>query len=124
MKRSPLRRSRPKAWRRADADRVTPADHAYVIARDRCVAAALGASDRCRDTWGNLFDPHKRPDLLEVDHIREAPMLGKRGMSHVRWMAGACPWHHRLGNPPWMTSNRAAVRAYLAVVENDEEQVA
>lgn len=105
--------------RKPRKDPVQPADHAYVVARDGCVARNLGAPDKCRDTWGNPFIPRERPDLLEVDHIREAPMVGKRGLSSARWMVGMCPFHHRLGNPPWATSHRAEIRAYLARVEGE-----
>ena len=113
QRRAPLRRKPMRPWRRSPADYTDAAERAYVVARDRCVAAALGAPDRCRDTFGNLFDPRRRPDLLEVDHIRDEPMMGKRG----KRMVGMCPWHHRLGNPPWATSNRDKIRDYLRTVE-------
>lgn len=112
LRRSPLRRKPAR-------DPVNPADRAFVIARDGCVARNLGAPDKCRDTFGNPFIPRERPDLLEVDHIREASMVGKRGASTPRWMCGVCPWHHRLGNPPWATGHRPEIRAYLARVHRE-----
>lgn len=121
MKRTPLRRKPVRPWRRSPADYTDAAERAYVVARDGCTAAALGAPDRCRDTFGNLFDPRRRPDLLEVDHIRDEPMMGKRAPSDRRHMAAACPHHHRLGNPPWMTSNRDKVRSYLRTVERADD---
>ena len=113
MKRAPLirRAEKSRPWRRKDP--TDPAERNYVIARDGCVAPTLGATDPCRDTWGNRFDPRQRPDLLEADHIRDEPMMGKRG----KRMVGMCPWHHRLGNPPWATSNREAIREYLERVQ-------
>ncbi len=117
MKRTALRRVPMKPWRRNDADKVTPEDRDAVYRRDQgCVANILGAADTCRDQWGTplILQGRYTPALLELDHIREYAMVGKRGKSEPRWMVLLCPWHHRLGNPPWATSNREAIRDYLA----------
>jgi hypothetical protein len=109
----------------AHKDPVSPEDHEAVLRRDgfRCVAIALGASDECRDMWGRPLQTNSGYQWrkLELDHIREQAMIGKRGKSQVRWMVAGCPWHHRLGNPPWLLVNRAAVREYLEQKHGAEE---
>jgi hypothetical protein len=121
LRKSELRsRSRPKTWRRKPEDRESEADVNYVKVRDGCVARTLGAPTKCTDNWGNPFDPRQRPDLLEADHIRPAPMMGNRGPGGTRWMAGMCPFHHRLENPPWAVTHRADIRAYLARIHGEE----
>ena len=129
MKRSPLLRKselRSKAmkpWRRAEADKVTPDVRSEVMRRDQgCVANLLGAKDACTDAWGRalILQGRYTPYLLELDHIRPAAMTGKRGPSTPRWMVAMCPGHHRLGNPPWATSNRDLIREYLDRVSGED----
>lgn len=110
-------KARAKPWRRPEAEKVTQEDWATVMSRDGgCVAPKLGATDPCRDRWGEALPARGRyrPDLLELDHIRPLAVVGKRAPSVPRWMVAMCPWHHRLGNPPWATGHRAEIRDHLA----------
>ena len=118
MKRTALTRRTPiRAWRRAEADKVTPEIREAVLERDSgCIANLLGALDQCRDTWGNplVLQGRYHRHLLELDHIRPFAMTGKRGPSDtIRWLAAMCPFHHRHGNPPWATGHRDVIREYL-----------
>lgn len=123
MKRTSLIRRIPmRAWRRDEADKVTTEDRDAVLERDKgCVANLLGAVEQCRDNWGNPLTLQGRyhRHLLELDHIRPFSMTGKRGPSELRWMVLLCPFHHRLGNPPWATGNRDVIRDYLERVSGE-----
>ena len=122
MKRTPLRRTsalrrseQRRTWRRAESDKVTPDLHGYILARDgQCVAATLDAPYPCRDEWGEPLDP-RHLYALELDHVRDQPMMGKRAPSDKFHLVAMCPGHHRLDG--WATANRPALRAYLSRVE-------
>lgn len=87
---------------------------AEVLARDKgCLANLLGATDNCRDKWGAVLPLQGRyaHSRLELDHIREQPMMGKRAPSDAEHLLTLCPWHHR--DSGWATSHRPELRAYL-----------
>ena len=112
----PLRRSRPKTWRRKPDDRVTEDEGNYVSARDLsvggCVMAHLDPSHLCHDAFGNQISPAGE---YELDHVDNAGM-GKRGESTRYNLVRLCPYAHRI-----KTENarlwRPALRAYLERVE-------
>jgi hypothetical protein len=92
MKRSPLRR-------RPHADPVTPALRLAVIERDHgCIAVRLGE------------DPMACRGRLTLDHVKDAPRMGKRAPSDARHLVTLCEEHHLYG---WATAHRPELRAYL-----------
>lgn len=109
---------RKRAKRRGHADPVTPELRAEVLALDcyRCVAPLLGATDACRDRWGQLAaithygEPSYNVSALTLDHVRDEPMMGKRAPSDIRHCVTVC-WSHHLGG--WATAHRPALRRYL-----------
>ena len=109
---------RKAAKRRGHADPVTPELRAEVLALDgyRCVAPLLGATDACRDRWGNLAsitwdgEPAYARDSLTLDHVRDEPMIGRRAPSDIHHLTTVCWFHHLEG---WATANRPALREYL-----------
>ena len=103
MKRTPLRRTPMRPYRRKAKDKVTPAVANYVLARDfGCVAVVLDMEGKCGGR-------------LELDHVDNAG-LGKRGPSTPDNLVTLCSLHHRMKTenaPAW----RPLLRAYLARVE-------
>lgn len=93
-------------------DPVTPALRAQVLRRDGgCLAPYLGAPDGCRSAGGYPL-PATSLDL-ELDHVRDAPMMGKRAPSDTAHLVALCHRHHQGG---WATRNRPLLRRYLAAV--------
>lgn len=93
-------------------DPVTPELHAEVLMRDGgCMAPHLGATDACRDRWGN-----DQPTEFELDHVKDQPRMGKRAPSDADHLVTLCHHHHQGG---WATANRPLLRSYLRHVEAD-----
>lgn len=112
-----LRRSWMRPWRRDDADKVTPAVHAYVLQRDRmCFAAMKDPEHRCRDRFGN---PHASDDLtrMTLDHVHKAATMGVRAKSIPRCLVTMCGWANNEG---WASAHRNDERIYLQEMEPDE----
>jgi hypothetical protein len=83
-------------------DPITPEVREAVLRRDRdCVAPLLGATDPCRGR-------------LTLDHVKDAPMMGRRAPSDPAHLVTLC-WHHHLDG--WATSHRPELRQYLKEVE-------
>lgn len=94
-------------------DPVTPELRRYVLNRDGgCMAQWLGAPTGCRDTGGYPL-PMLSLDL-ELDHVRDQPMIGKRAPSDPIHLVALCHHHHQGG---WATRNRPLLRSYLVAVE-------
>lgn len=93
------------------ADPVTSAVREAVLRRDGgCIAHRLGFSHLCRDQWGNVHGPY---DLsrMTLDHVRDAPMMGKRAQSDASHLVVLCHFSH-IGSG-WATAHRPELRAYL-----------
>ena len=105
MKRTPLKRTAMKPYRRKPEDRVPDWLPAYLYARDRtCVPARLGAPDPCSGR-------------LTIEHVRDAdkPAVGKRAPNDKYHTLLACLGH----NTGWCLTSAAKQleRDYLARVE-------
>ena len=96
MKRTYIRRKPFKS------DPVTPETRIAVLERDQgCVAVKLGEpSVDCRGR-------------LTLDHVKDAPRMGRRAPSDAAHLATVCQFHHLYG---WATSHRPELRAYLLEV--------
>ena len=100
--------------RKRHSDPVTPEVAEAVLRRDfrGCVAqriaiVTLSRIDAC-------------DGRVTLDHVRDEPMMGKRAPSDPQHLVTLC-WHHHLDG--WATSNRPALRAYLAQFnENDRDR--
>jgi hypothetical protein len=78
---------------------VTP--DLYLAVRDRdggCVAPRLGATDSCEGR-------------LTLDHVKDAPRMGKRAPSDMAHLVALCERHHLWTG--WATSHRPVLRQYL-----------
>lgn len=104
--------SRKPRRRNGHPDPVTPDLRALVLARDGgCVAAILDPGHLCRDRWGWPHLP-ARVELMTLDHVQEAyGRMGQRAPSDPAHLVTLC-WSAHLGG--WATSNRPALRAYIA----------
>ena len=104
--------------RHGHADPVTPDVRARVLRRDGgCVAATLDTMHVCRDRWGWPHHP-ARAELMTLDHVQEAyGRMGQRAPSDPRHLVTLC-WHAHLDG--WATSNRPALRAYIASKEDTD----
>ena len=95
MKRTPLRRTRRKS------DPVTPETRIAVLERDRgCLAVRIGGQD-----------PATCAGPLQLDHVKDAPRMGRRAPSDARHLATVCRGHHI--DTGWATANRPLLREYL-----------
>lgn len=69
-----------------------------------------------------LLDPSESASCSgrsTLDHVKDAPRMGKRAPSDPAHLVTLCEFHH-LGSKAgrnWATANRPALRAYLAKVE-------
>ena len=116
IRRSPIKRTPRKAWRRRPDDRVTEDEGNYVSARDLavggCVMAHLDPSHLCHDAFGNQISPAGE---YELDHVDNGG-TGKRGESTRFNLVRVCPSGHAT-----KTYNarlwRPAFRDYLRSVE-------
>lgn len=110
VRRSSLRRSRMRPWRRDEDDKVTPEVRAHVLARDGgCVARVLDSPERC---WGRIT----------LDHVKAQQRMGDRAPSDPRHLVALCQGHTEDGRRAgfqWNTAkeNRHALREYLRSVE-------
>jgi hypothetical protein len=108
LRRTPLKRSRPKPWFRAEEDKVAAEERAYVLKRDGgCIAPQGGAETPC---WGRLT----------LDHVKDDPRMGDRAPSDRRHLVSVCQGHSEDGRKAgyqWNTANREAERDYLRRVE-------
>ena len=102
------------------ADAVTPELREEIFAADayRCVARQIARGlgeklDACRNKWGAwVIETHRYPvAALTLDHVKDAPMLGKRAPSDRRHLVTLC-WHHHLDG--WATAHRPELRSYIA----------
>lgn len=99
MKRTPLTRRTPLRSRRR-TDPVTPDLALRVLLRDGgCVAVRLGA------------DPGDCAGPLQLDHVKDAPRMGRRAPSDERHLVTVCRGHHI--DTGWATANRPLLREYL-----------
>jgi hypothetical protein len=109
-----MKRSQPKAWRRANADRVTPELVAYLEERDGgCLVARLEYQS------GAPIDQGACRGRLTVEHVRDqAAMGGKRAPSDARHTLLVCERHIA-----WTLTARAKrlEREYLSVKEGDSD---
>lgn len=84
-------------------DPVTPEVALTVLRRDSgCVAVSLGES------------PSDCGGRLTLDHVKDAPRMGKRAPSDPAHLVSLCEQHHLWTG--WATSHRPALRLYLAMV--------
>lgn len=89
---------------------MTPEEHDAILARDRmCFLFRLDPAHVCRDAWGLYHNPY---DFwrLTIDHVKDAPMMGKRGTRGVAMCS--------LGNTNGPSKEvRQAEREYLNSLE-------
>lgn len=105
LRRTSLRRTRPRPWRRAEKDKVPDWLPGYLRARDReCIPARLGAPDPCSG-----------PMTIEHVRDRDKPATGKRAPSD-KWHTVLACLGHNLG---WCLTSAAkdAEAEYLSRVE-------
>jgi len=89
------------ARRRPHRDPVSPELRLRVLERDGgCMAVVLGG-----------VDPATCDGPLQLDHVLDAPRMGKRAPSDERHLASVCRFHHIDGG--WATANRPLLREYL-----------
>lgn len=107
MKRVGMKRAAPSArkpWTRADTDKVSPADHAFVLARDGgCIARFYDSTTVC---WGKIT----------LDHVKAAARMGVRAESDPDHLVSVCQGHSEDGRKAgyqWNTANRDKEREYL-----------
>jgi hypothetical protein len=82
-----------KPWRRPEEDKMTPEAHAAILARDKvCFLYRMDLRHVCRDRWGSIHEPDDRRQLT-VDHVKDAPMMGKRGKRGI----AMCGWGNFMG---------------------------
>ena len=84
-------------------DPVTPELALFVLQRDAgCMAVRFGEpSTSCSGR-------------LTLDHVKDAPRMGKRAPSDAAHLVALCEWHHIWSG--WATSHRNELRAYLREV--------
>lgn len=110
MRRTPIRRSRPKTWLRDPDDKVTPELHAYIMRRDKqCVAALLDPAHECRTRFGRPHLP-TAVSLLTLDHVHDAATMGDRAKSDIWHLVAMCGWGNNEG---WASAHREEERRYL-----------
>lgn len=109
LRRTPLRRT-GRIRRKAHKDPVTPPLRLHVIARDegRCQAPIIASANEqpitsCTDRWGRpavmyvtIDGPVYTTDSLTLQHVKDAPRIGKRAPSDERHLLTLC-WGHHLG---------------------------
>jgi hypothetical protein len=97
--------------------RVDPAVRREVLGRDRRCVASLVFPHVCRDTFGSM---HPADDIrkLELDHVRDEPMMAKEPESRPEHLVALCHWSHQTSG--WATSNRPVLRKYLQAHEDGQ----
>lgn len=114
VRRTSLRRSRMKPWRRDEDDKVTPELHAYILDRDRmCIGARYDETHQCMTRFREPHAPDDRRKL-SLDHVHDAAMTGQRAKSDKYHLVAACGWANNEG---WCSANRDLERQYLAEKE-------
>jgi len=113
LRRAPLLRkaelrakSRPKVWRRPEAEKVTPEDREAVFARDqyRCMAPVIAAR------YG-LPPPDPCAGPRTDEHVRlHAATGGRKPAPSLRTSLAACQHHNADG---WCQANKRHERQYL-----------
>ncbi|HEV8177636.1 MAG TPA: hypothetical protein VGP44_08115 [Gemmatimonadales bacterium] len=71
-------------------DPVTPELREAVLRRDgACFLRRLNPAHGCKDQWGK---PHSSYDIwrLSLDHVKDAPRIGKRAASDARHLVAMC----------------------------------
>lgn len=92
-------------------DAVTAKVRREVLDRDGiCFGARIDPRHICADQWG-LSHLSTRQDLLTVDHVKEAGMMGRRAPSDPAHLVAMCWW---LNTRPPSKEVREAERSYLA----------
>ena len=86
-----------------------------VITRDkrRCVVPTLDpTADACQSSFGWPMEEYGRykVEQLQLDHVRDEPMMGRTAPSDEEHLVTVCPHHHLDG---WATAHRPALREYL-----------
>ena len=110
LRRTPLKRSRPKPWFRAEEDKVTAAQVRHTLERDRaCVLWLMDSGHNCRDRFGNRHAPDAL-NRMTIEHVKEHSAMGIRGKLLVT-MCGA----GNVGVPSKV--QRDWIREYLRRVE-------
>lgn len=109
VRRSPLRRSTPRPWRRAASDKVDPGEAQYVLRRDNgCIAPRVDpASGTCAGR-------------ITLDHVKDDPRMGDRAQSDRFHLVSVCQGHSEDGRKAgyqWNTANRTLERQWLATIE-------
>lgn len=111
MKRTAIKRTPMKPWRRPVADRVPPevADAAWL--RDKgCVPAQLGAPGLCRDAFRNVHAWNDR-SRLTIEHVRDHAAMGapraKSDLAHMLW---GCAGHTVQS---WELAHKQQLREWL-----------
>lgn len=110
---------KPMARSQIKADPVTSEVRAFVLVRDRgCIAVKVDTGHVCQDQWGNV---HAAGDLarLTLDHVKDAPRLGRRAPSDPAHLVAMCWAANVLG---WASAHRAEERAYLRAVADPEPE--
>lgn len=93
--------ARPWVRKRTQRDLVSPALRLSVLQRDGgCLAVLIGHQD-----------PATCQGPLQLDHVKDAPRMGRRAASDARHLATVCRGHHI--DTGWATANRPLLRAYL-----------
>jgi hypothetical protein len=99
-------------------DVVTLAVREEVLARDgwRCVAPTLDPSaGNCMTDFGDMMEYPGGYNVthLELHHVKDQPMMGKRAESDADHLVTLCPWHHKYSG--WGTSKHGLglLREYL-----------
>ena len=114
MRRTPLRRTRPKPWFRAEDDKVTPELHDYILDRDKmCFAAMIDPTHQCRTRFGerHAADDRRR---LTLDHVKDHAAMGDRAKSDKRHLLAMCG---DANNNGWASAHRQEERERLAEIE-------
>lgn len=110
IRRTGLRRSAPhRPWRRAEDDKVDPAEAQYVLARDGgCIAPQVDpASGMCAGR-------------IELDHVKDEARMADRAKSDRWHLVSVCEGHSEKGMRAgyiWNTSHRDLERGWLAMKE-------
>jgi hypothetical protein len=92
-------------------DVVSPELHRAVLRRDACCFAyRLDRTHICRDMWGRSHGPGDLAKLT-VDHVHDAPTMGRRAPSDPAHLVALCWWANVGG---WASAHRDEEREYLA----------
>lgn len=114
LRRTPLRRSRPKPWFRAEEDKVSAEMRRAVLARDKaCVLWIMDHGHSCRDRFGVPHAPFDERRLT-IEHVKDQIGMGVRAPSDMAHMVALCGGAN-VGVPS--KAEREWMRDYLRRVE-------